>query len=441
MSRATVAIVGRPNVGKSTLFNRVVGGRRAIVHDRPGITRDRHFGPATWNGRDMWLVDTGGWIAGADDTLTRAIRQQVEAAIQSADAVLFVVDTREGVHPADLEVAGLLRPRATHVLVVANKADDLASDTSHHQFHELGLGTPCPVSAATGKGTGDLLDQLVQMLPEETTGGAREGEIGVAVLGRPNVGKSSIVNRILGEERAVVAPDAGTTRDAVDSPLRYHNTTLNFIDTAGLRKRSKVEDEVEFYSTLRTERAIERADVCVLVVDAADGMHAQDIRIAAAAWERGTGLIVTVNKWDLIEDKDTTTSVRGEREAIERAPFLRTVPFLYVSALTGLRVRKVLDVILETARDRDRRIPTNEVNTVLGELVQRTQPPQAVGKEVKLLYASQIATAPPTFAVVTNRPDDIPESYRRYLINGFRRAWQFGGVPLRLKLKKRRGNR
>ncbi len=441
MSRATVAIVGRPNVGKSTLFNRVVGGRRAIVHDRPGITRDRNFGPATWNGRDMWLVDTGGWIAGTDDTLTRAIRQQVEAAIQAADAVLFMVDTREGVHPADLEVAGLLRPHAAHVLVAANKADDLASDTSHHQFHELGLGTPCPVSAATGKGTGDLLDRLVEMLPEETDGAEREGEIGVAVLGRPNVGKSSIVNRILGEERAVVAPDAGTTRDAVDSPLRYHNTTLNFIDTAGLRKRSKVEDEVEFYSTLRTERAIERADVCVLVVDAADGMHAQDIRIAAAAWERGTGLIVVVNKWDLIEDKDTTTSVRGEKDAIDRAPFLGTVPFLYVSALTGQRVRKVLDVILETARDRDRRIPTNEVNTVLGELVQRKQPPQAVGKEVKLLYASQIGTAPPTFAVVTNRPEAVPESYRRFLVNGFRRAWQFGGVPLRLKLKKRRGER
>jgi len=440
--RATVAIVGRPNVGKSTLFNRIVGGRPAIVHDRPGVTRDRNFGLGVWGGQEFWLIDTGGWIAGEDDALGKAIRLQVEAAIDAADVVLFVVDTREGVHPADLEVAGILRRLSDRVLVAANKADDLATDVSHHQFHELGLGEPCAVSAGTGKGSGDLLDRLVGLLPSENRGVARvEGEISVAVVGRPNVGKSSIVNRLLGEERSVVAPEAGTTRDAIDSPLRYHDVTLNFIDTAGLRKRTKVEDEVEFYSTVRTERAVERADVCVLVIDAAQGMQGQDLRIASRIWDSGAGLIIAVNKWDLVEEKDSDTAVHGRAAVVERAAFLDAVPFIYVSALTGLRVRKILDTILEVARERAKRIATVDVNRVLESLLQRTQPPQKAGQEVKLLYATQIGTAPPRFAIVSNRPDAVPESYQRFLINGFRRAWGFSGVPIQLKLRRKRGRR
>ncbi|MDQ2670899.1 MAG: ribosome biogenesis GTPase Der, partial [Gemmatimonadota bacterium] len=275
MSRPTVAIVGRPNVGKSTLFNRLVGGRRAIVSDRPGTTRDRHFGEAEWNGRRFWLIDTGGLVPDSDESMDRAIRQQVEFALGEADVVVFLVDGREGLHPVDEAIAARLRKAQRPVLLAVNKLDNLETATAQYDFYALGFGDPLGVSAGVGKGTGDLLDVLVERLPPKE--GEDEGEtIQVAVVGRPNAGKSSLVNRLLGEERHVVSPEAGTTRDAVDSYLRYHERTLKFVDTAGLRRRAKVEDDLEFYSTLRTERAIERADVCVLVVDAVVGLHNQD---------------------------------------------------------------------------------------------------------------------------------------------------------------------
>jgi len=433
----TVAIIGRPNVGKSTLFNRLVGGRDAIVDARPGVTRDRHFGAAEWNGRRFWLVDTGGMVPGAQDQLNRAIRTQVEAAVAASDVVLFLVDVEAGVHPADLEIAQYLRKARRPVILVANKADQLPQDTRHLAFYELGLGDPFPVSAAVGKSSGDLLDRVVELLPAAPEP-SEAAEIHVAVVGRPNVGKSSLVNRLLGEERLVVADEPGTTRDAIDTPLSYEGRTLVFIDTAGLRKRSKVEDDIEFYSTLRTARAMERADVCVLVVDALDGMHVQDLKIANDAWERGAAIIVAVNKWDLIEEKETNTAVRGERELKDRAPFLEFIPFLYLSAKTGQRVPKLLELIVEVAEERDKRVPTAEVNRVLGRLVDRQQPPQPVGESVRLLYASQIGTAPPRFAIVSNRPEAIPESYTRYLANGFREAWRFTGSPLNLKFRRRR---
>ena len=443
----TVAIIGRPNVGKSTLFNRLVGGRDAIVDARPGVTRDRHFGAAEWNGRRFWLVDTGGMVPGAHDQLNRAIRTQVEAAVAASDVVLFLVDVEAGVHPADLEIAQYLRTARRPVILVANKADQLPRDTRHLAFYELGLGDPFPVSAAVGKSSGDLLDRVVETLnavpplriAERGTGGEdEEGNIHIAVVGKPNVGKSTLVNRLLGEERLVVADEPGTTRDAIDTPLDYEGHTLVFIDTAGLRKRSKVEDDIEFYSTLRTARAMERADVCVLVVDALDGMHVQDLKIANDAWDRGAAIIVAVNKWDLIEEKETNTAVRGERELKDRAPFLEFIPFLYLSAKTGQRVPRLLTLIVEVAQERTKRVPTAEVNRVLGALVDRQQPPQPVGESVRLLYASQIGTAPPRFAIVSNRPDAIPESYTRYLTNGFREAWRFTGSPLNLKFRRRR---
>ena len=433
---ATVAIVGRPNVGKSTLFNRVVGGRQAIVDDRPGVTRDRNFASTEWTGRTFWLVDTGGWSTDADE-LHSGVRHQIQIAIADADVIVLVVDTQTGVHPGDLEVASLLRPHAQRVVLAANKADDPSTETGHYVFHELGLGEPVPISAISGKGSGDLLDRIAALLPDEPEVGD-EKTVHVAVVGRPNVGKSSLVNRLLGQDRSLVAAEAGTTRDAVDSPLRYHGLTLNFIDTAGLRKRSKVEDEIEFYSTLRTERAMERADVCVLVVDATLGMHTQDLKIAQDAWQHGAGLVVAVSKWDLVEAKESTTAARGERAIVDRAPFLRAVPFLYVSSVTGQRARKVLEAIVEVAEQRSRRVPTAEVNRVLEALVERTQPPQQRGQEVKLMYASQIGVRPPTFAVVCNHPDLVPESYRRYLENGFRLAWGFLGVPLRLRLRRKK---
>ncbi len=439
MNKPTVAIVGRPNTGKSTLFNRILGGRPAIVSDRPGTTRDRHFGDAEWSGRHFWLVDTGGLVPESDDSMDRAIRQQVEFALTEADLVLFVVDGPEGVNPVDRAIADRLRQAERPVVLAVNKLDDLERATAQYEFYQLGFGDPFGVSAAVGKGSGDLLDAVVALLPPAEEAEA-EPSIQVAVVGRPNVGKSSLVNRLLGEERHVVAPEAGTTRDAVDSPLRYAGRLLKFVDTAGLRRRAKVEDDLEFYSTLRTERAIERATVCVLVVDAVVGLHNQDLRIATEAWDRGCGLIVVVNKWDLVEEKDANTAHRGQEELIIKAPFLRYVPFVYVSALTGQRVRKILDLILEVADGREQRIPTSEVNKVLTDLLERTAPPQKPGEEVKLLYASQIGTAPPTFAIVSNRPDDVPESYQRYLVHGFRAVWPFTGSPMRLRFT-RRGSR
>ena len=439
MSKPTVAIVGRPNVGKSTLFNRILGGRPAIVSDQPGTTRDRHFGDAEWQGRHFWLVDTGGLLPDSEDSMDRAIREQVEFALDESDVVLFVVDGREGMNPVDRAIAERLRKAGRPVLLAVNKLDNLEQSTEQYLFYSLGFGDPIGVSAAIGKGSGDLLDAVVERLPPFDPAETEE-MINVAVVGRPNVGKSSIVNRLLGEERHVVAPQAGTTRDAIDSVLRFKGKTLNFIDTAGLRRRAKVEDDLEFYSTLRTERAIERAHVAVLVVDAAVGLHNQDLRIATQAWDEGAGLIVLVNKWDLVEEKDANTARGGQEAIVEKAPFLRYVPFLYVSAVTGQRVRKVLDLIVEVAEDRERRVPTAEVNKVLASLVERNAPPQKPGEEVKLLYASQIATAPPTLAIVSNRPDEVPESYQRYLAHGFREVWPFTGSPLRLKFT-RRGSR
>jgi GTP-binding protein len=434
----TVALVGRPNVGKSTLFNRLIGGRKAIVSDQPGTTRDRHFGAAEWGGRRFWLVDTGGLMPDSSNSMDRAIRHQVELAVEQADLVVLLVDGKEGFNPVDAEIASQLRRAKRPVLLAVNKLDDLPDTTAHLAFYKLGLGDPIPLSAAIGKASGDLLDAIVERLPVPQAG-ELDDAINVAVVGRPNVGKSSLVNRLLGEERFVVSPEAGTTRDAVDSVMRAHGSLFNFIDTAGLRKRARVSEDVEFYSTLRTQRAIERAQVCVLVIDAALGLHTQDLRIATEAWDQGCGLIIAVNKWDLVEEKDSNTAKRGEEELREKAPFLKYVKFVYLSAATGQRVHQLPELILEVAAARERRIATAEVNKVLEELVQKSNPPQKPGEEVKLLYASQVGTAPPVFAIVCSRPDAIPESYERYLINGFRKAWSFEGSPLRLKFKRRSG--
>jgi GTP-binding protein len=440
VSKPTVAIVGRPNVGKSTLFNRVLGGRPAIVSEHAGTTRDRHFGDAEWNGRHFWIIDTGGLVPDSDEAMDKAIRRQVEFALDESDLVLFLVDGQDGMTPLDRAIAERLRKAKRPVLLVVNKLDDLERSTAQYDFYRLGFGDPVGMSAAIGKGSGDMLDALAERLPPKDPAEAEEA-VHVAVVGRPNVGKSSLVNRLVGHERHVVSHEPGTTRDAVDSLLRFRGTTLNFIDTAGLRKRAKVEDDLEFYSMLRTERAIERAEVAVLVVDASIGLHTQELRIATQAWESGAGLIVVVNKWDLVEEKDANTAQRGQQALIEQAPFLQYVPFLYASALTGQRVQKLLDLILQVAEERKKRIATAEVNEVLKQLTQRAAPPQKAGDEVKLLYASQIGTAPPTFAIVTNRPDDVPESYQRYLIHGFRSAWSFLGAPLRLKLTRRGSKR
>jgi GTP-binding protein len=436
VNAATVAIIGRPNVGKSTLFNRIVGGRAAIVDERPGSTRDRHFAKGEWNGRVFWLVDTGGLLPLSDAPMDAAIRAQVELAVAAADVILLLGDVEVGPAPVDQEIAEYLRRRGKPVILAVNKADALARETRHLAFYELGLGDPVPVSAATGKGVGDLLDVVVAALPAAPQA-QTEASLAVAVVGRPNVGKSSLVNRLLGQDRVIVAPEPGTTRDAIDTPLTYRGRALTFVDTAGLRRRGKIDEAVEFYALLRTQRAIERAQVCVIVLDAAEGLHTQDLKVAAQAWEAGTGLVVAVNKWDLVE-KDTKTADEGRKRAVERAPFLADVPFLYVSALTGLRVQKVLEAVVEVADARVRRVQTAEVNRAIRELAAERQPPQAGGSEIKLLYGSQIGEAPPTFAIVASRPDEIPEGYRRFIVNGLRQRFGFLGTPIRVRFTRRR---
>ena len=433
MNAPVVALIGRPNVGKSALFNRIVGGQAAIVSEEAGTTRDRHFAEAEWNGRNFWLVDTGGVTDDARAPMDVEIRRQVDQAIAEADLLLLVVDAKAGVHPMDSRVVDLLREARKPWVLVANKADDPRS-TDFYEFYRLGAGDPVPVSAINGKNSGDLLDVIVEKIPPAPA--EPQDALRVAVIGRPNVGKSSFVNRLLGEDRLVVSEVAGTTRDAIDTPMRYHDRTIVFIDTAGLRRQSKVEDGIEFYSALRTRRAIERADICLLVIDAVEGFHNQDLKIANLAWEAGRGLIVIVNKWDL-KEKDDKTSARVQKEAAERVPFLAFVPFIFTSALTGQRVTRALDLLLEVDAERSKRITTSQVNNTLEALVARRQPPQAAGREVKLMYATQVETAPPTIAVFGNHPELLAEHYVRYLHNGFREAWGFTGNPLRIVLRRR----
>lgn len=429
-----VALVGRPNVGKSALFNRIVGRNAAIVSDEAGTTRDRHFARAEWAGHDFWLVDTGGIVDDPNLPMDVEIRRQVGLAIAEADVLLFVVDALAGQNPSDSRIAEMLRTSGKPWLLVANKVDKPQS-TDYYEFFSLGAGDPLPVSAVNGHGSGDLLDAITERFPETVT--PDEATMQIAVIGRPNVGKSSIVNRLLGEERLVVSEVAGTTRDAIDTPMRYKGRTFVFIDTAGLRRQSRVEDGIEFYSALRSRRAIERADICVLVIDATEGpIHNQDLKVAALAWEAGRGLIVVVNKWDLAQ-KDDKAAAKFEKEASEKAPFLNFVPFVFTSAVTGQRVSRILELVLQVEQERLKRVPTAEVNVRLQELLARRQPPQAAGREVKLNYATQVEVAPPTIAVFGNHPDLVQEHYVRYLHNGFRESWGFTGNPLRILMRRK----
>ena len=438
MKLPVVAVVGRPNVGKSTLFNRVLGERLAIVEDRPGVTRDRNFARAEWAGRNFFLVDTGGMVEGSDLPMDRLIRDQVLTAIAEADVLVMVVDGKAGAHPLDYAVAEHLRRTQKPAVLVVNKIDNLGAPTAvaHHDFWDLGLGEPYPMSATSGKGSGDILDVIVDHLPEVD---AEEDEaLRVAVVGKPNVGKSSFVNRLLGEERLVVSDEAGTTRDAIDTPYQYHGRQLIFVDTAGLRRQSKVDESVEFYSAIRTERSIERADVCLLLIDATEGeIHQQDMRIAQKAWDAGTGLVLVVNKWDLVE-KETMTAPNFEKALRARATFLQWVPIVFTSTVTGQRVFKVLDLIVEVEAERQRRISTHEVNEVMRSLTTRARPPHYAGHPVKFLYGTQVSVAPPTINLWVNFPEGVADSYLRYLQNGFREAWGFTGVPLRINLRHRR---
>ena len=429
-----VAVVGRPNVGKSTFFNRVIGGRVAIVDELPGVTRDRNFSRADWAGHHFYLVDTGGVIEGSDEPLHRAIREQAYAAVAEADVILFLVDGKAGVHPLDQRLAEILRKSGPPVLLVVNKMDNLPQDQSHLDFWSLGMGEPIPVSAISGKGSGDLLDAMVADLPEQDRVEEEEGVIRVAVVGKPNVGKSSFVNRLFGEDRVVVSEVPGTTRDPVDSPLQYHGKTFVFVDTAGLRRQSKVKDSLEYYSALRTAKVVREADVCLVLVDATEPIHVQDLKVAEQAWEAGAGVILVANKWDLVE-KDHQTAPQFEKDLKERAPFLRWIPAVFTSALSGQRVRKCLDMILEVQEERHRRIATAEVNEALEGLLRHQPPPHSRGRRVQIRYGTQVSVAPPTFLFFANLPKALPEHYIRYVHNSLRDRWGFMGSPLRVRFR------
>ena len=434
-----VAVVGRPNVGKSTLFNRFLGRRMAIVDDTPGVTRDRNFARAEWAGRTFFVVDTGGVIEGSDEPLDRAVRAQAMAAVQEADVILLVVDSRIGIHPLDEKLAEILRKSPQPVLLVVNKLDNLPKDQTHLDFWAMGMGEPHPLSANSGKGSGDLLDAIVAEFPEVEGGEEEEGIIRVAVIGKPNVGKSSFVNRLFGEDRVVVSEVAGTTRDPVDTPMQYHGKTLIFVDTAGLRRQSRMTDSLEYYSSLRTTRVVQEADVCLVLMDGTEELAVQDLRVAEQAWEAGAGVILVVNKWDLVE-KDTNTAPAREKAMRAKAPFLQWVPILFTSALSGQRIRKTLDLVLQVQEERFRRIDTHEVNDALERLVQHQPPPHAHGRQVKLRYGTQISVAPPTFLLFSNLPKEIPPHYIRYVHNSFRSRWSFMGTPIRIRFKKSQGS-
>jgi GTP-binding protein len=421
-------------VGKSQLFNRIIGDASAIVSEEAGTTRDRHFSQAEWAGRHFWLVDTGGLVEDSHEPIDNEIRKQVMQAIDEADMLLLVVDAKVGVHPSDSRLVDILRQSKKPWMIIANKVD-LPESTDYFEFYRLGAGDVFPLSAQNGKGSGDVLDAIVERIPDMPE--QEDEAIRIAVVGRPNVGKSSFVNKLLGEERLVVNDEAGTTRDSIDAPMRYKEKDLIFVDTAGLRRQSKIDDGIEFYAALRTRRAIDSADVCILMIDSTEGLQNQDLKIATMVWDAGRGLIFVMNKWDLYDEKDGKSAAKLTKEMIEKAPYLANVPFLFTSARTGQRVTKVLDMALAVQEQRTRRISTSQVNDGLQELINRLQPPQAAGREVKLNYATQVEVEPPTFAIFGNHPELIPENYLRYLHNGFRAKWGFLGSPVRILMRRK----
>ena len=453
MSKPIVALVGRPNVGKSTLFNRIVGRRLAVVHDQPGTTRDRLHASAEWNDVSFIVVDTGGIetlpetvIAGrrpgpervlAQDSAPYipSMRAQAELAIQEADAVIFITDVASGLTPADEEVADILRRARCPVFLSANKADNLRLHQDALEFYALGLGEVYPISALHGTGVADLLDDVVEALPPSEPE-AEDEMVKLAIVGRPNVGKSSLLNKLLGEERAIVSPIPGTTRDAIDTYLEWEGTPITLIDTAGIRRRGKIERGVEHYSVLRALRAIQRADVALLMIDGVEGVTAQDAHVAGFTLDEWASVVVLVNKWDAVE-KDTHAMIEYTMWVREALRFLDYVPVLFISALTGRRVHKVIPTALAVQAARWQRIPTGELNRLVRDALDRHSPPSKHGKRLKVYYVSQPGVDPPTFVFHVNDPDLLHFSYERYLENRLREAYEFPGTPLRLLFRRR----
>lgn len=437
MSLPVVAIVGRPNVGKSTIFNRLAGERIAIVEDSPGITRDRIYSRSEWNGKEFHLIDTGGLEFGEEDEILLHIRTQAEVAIEEADVIIFMTEGRVGVTASDQEVAMMLHRSKKPVVVAVNKIDSAKHMDSIYEFYQLGFEHVFGISSLHGLGTGDLLDCVVELLPAKEEDEYEDDTIRVSLIGRPNVGKSSLVNAILGEERVIVSPVAGTTRDAVDTPFERNGQSFVLIDTAGLRKRGKVYEAIEKYSVLRAMRAIERSDVCLIVIDGERGIAEQDKKIAGYAHEAGRACIFVVNKWDAVE-KDAKTYDRFRRELKEQFQFMTYAPSVFVSAKTGQRVQKILPLVAEVAEAHAMRVPTSVLNQVIHDAMMMTPAPANKGKRFRINYCTQVSVKPPTFVLFCNDPELSHFSYMRYLENQLRQAFAFKGTPMHLILRKKK---
>lgn len=434
MSRI-VAIVGRPNVGKSTLFNRLTDSREAIVDETSGVTRDRNYGTANWNGIDFSVIDTGGYVQNSDDIFEEEINKQVMLAIEESDLILFMVDVTTGIHPLDDAVASVLRKMDRKVIVVVNKVDNNERLADAAEFYSLGLGDYYPLSSINGSGTGDLLDEVVKNLPAEDPATLPELPR-IAIVGRPNVGKSSLVNSLLGEERNIVTPIAGTTRDSIYTRYNKFQHDFLLVDTAGLRRKGKIDEDVEFYSVMRAVKAIENSDICLLLIDATRGLESQDMNIISLILKNNKGMIVLVNKWDLIE-KETNTSASIEREIKEKTAPFTDYPVLFISAINKQRIHKVLELVEQVNQNRKRKISTSELNDVMLGIVNSNPPPALKGKYVKIKYVTQLPVYTPTFAFFCNLPQYVKEPYRRFVENRMREKYDFTGVPIRIYFRKK----
>ena len=437
MARPVVAIVGRPNVGKSTLFNKLIGKRLSIVDNTPGVTRDRIYGNCEWLGHNMLLVDTGGIEPFSDDVILSQMRRQAELAITSADVIIFVTDIRSGVVAADSEVASMLQKSGKPIILCVNKVDNIgALPPEFYEFYNLGLGDPIAVSSVHGHGTGDLLDDVIKNIPEGSFDDTDEDIVKVAVIGKPNVGKSSLINKISGEERAIVSDIAGTTRDATDTVIHNSHGDFVFIDTAGLRRKSKVEDQIEKYSVIRARMAVERADVCVIMIDANEGFTEQDSKVAGIAHDLGMDCIIAVNKWDAVEKTGTTMDVQRKKLMIDFS-FMSYAPIIFISAKTGQRLDRLFELIKFVDTQNAMRISTGKLNDVLSAATTRVQPPTDKGRRLKIYYMTQASTRPPTFVCFVNSKDLFHYSYQRYIDNQIREVFGLEGTPTRYVVRER----
>jgi GTP-binding protein len=434
MSRI-IAIVGRPNVGKSTLFNRLTGSKEAIVDEVSGVTRDRNYGMSNWNGVDFSVIDTGGYVQNSDDVFEEEINKQVLLAIEESDLILFMVDVTCGIHDMDTSVASLLRRSKKKVMLVVNKVDNGERLMEATEFYNLGLGDYFPLSSMNGSGTGELLDAVIKSLPEEELAPIPDLPR-IAIVGRPNVGKSSLVNSLLGEERNIVTPVAGTTRDSIYTRYNKFHHDFLLVDTAGLRKKGKVSEDIEFYSVMRAVRTIENSDVCLLMIDATRGIESQDLNIMGLIQSNNKGMIVLVNKWDLIE-KENNITTRFEEEIREKTAPFTDYPILFISALNKQRIHKVLELIEQVNNNRNRKISTSELNEVMQQVVKDYPPPALKGKYVKIKYVTQLPIHTPAFAFFCNLPQYVKEPYRRYIENRMRERFEFTGVPIRIFFRKK----